>query len=81
MTKIYSLSLGHGPQACVLAYSIETRTVRTTSTPGTLGRVYEILAAGASRPDGAPTLRLRALKIGEALDYPLTAILYDPREG
>jgi Family of unknown function (DUF5397) len=48
---------------------------------GTLGPVYEILTAGAPRPDGAPTLRIRVLESGEALDYPLAAILDDPPEG
>jgi hypothetical protein len=48
---------------------------------GTLGPVYEILAAGTPRPDGAPTLRIRVLESGEALEYPLAAILDDPREG
>ena len=48
---------------------------------GTLGPVYEILASGAPRPDGAPTLRIRVLESGEALDYPLAAALDDPREG
>ncbi len=47
---------------------------------GTLGPVYKILAAGAPRPDGASTLRIRVLESGEALDYPLAAILDDPRE-
>jgi len=51
------------------------------SRSGTLGTVYEIVAAGVPRPDGAPTLRIRVLESGEALDYPLAAILDDPREG
>ena len=48
---------------------------------GTLGPVYAILAAGAPRPDGAPTVRIRVLESGEALDYPLATALDDPREG
>jgi len=64
-----------------VSYQNSVTMVGTYRRFGTLGAVYEILAAGAPRPDGAPTVRIRVLESGEALDYPLAAALDDPREG
>ncbi len=47
---------------------------------GAIGPVYEIIAMGASCPDGGRLMRVRVAETGEEVDYPLTGILGDPRE-
>lgn len=47
---------------------------------GEFGPVYEVLGEGATLFKGGRTMRIRVLESGEELDYPVSAILDDPRE-
>jgi hypothetical protein len=47
---------------------------------GTLGPAYEIIANGDELPEGNRLMRVRVAETGEEVDYPLGAILDDPRE-
>jgi hypothetical protein len=48
---------------------------------GVVGPVYEIIAAGVELPDGGRLMRVRVLESGEEVDYRVSDILDDPREG
>lgn len=47
---------------------------------GLVGPAYEIVGVGQALPNGDPQMRIHLLESGEALDYPVSAILSDPAE-
>jgi hypothetical protein len=47
---------------------------------GALGPAYEIVAIGEEPPDSDRMMHIRVAETGEELEYPLSAILDDPRE-
>jgi hypothetical protein len=48
---------------------------------GLYGPAYEITGVAAVDPKEGLLMHIRVLEAGEELDYPLTDILEDPREG
>ncbi len=48
---------------------------------GAAGPVYEVLGVADAVPARRMVMRVRVAESGEELDYPLQALLDDPREG
>lgn len=47
---------------------------------GLAGPVYEVIGTGRKLLGGKPSVKIRVLESGEETDYPLDAVLDDPKE-